>query len=93
VVAYALSPIDLIPDFIPVIGYIDDLLLLPMGIWLSIRLIPKNVWQECQRQAQEEVFELPVNRQAAAIIVLIWILLLIGFLEWVWSFVSDANST
>ena len=48
VVAYALSPIDLIPDFIPVIGYLDDLLLLPLGIWLAIRLMPQIVWKECQ---------------------------------------------
>jgi uncharacterized membrane protein YkvA (DUF1232 family) len=51
VVAYALSPIDLIPDFIPVIGYLDDLVLLPMGIWLAQRLVPKDVWRECQAVA------------------------------------------
>ncbi len=93
VVAYALSPIDLVPDFIPVIGYIDDLLLLPMGIWLAIRLIPENVWRECQVRAKEEFFKLPSNRRAAVIIVLIWLLLLIGFIMSIWSFVSRATST
>ena len=55
VVAYALSPIDLVPDFIPVIGYLDDLLLLPLGIWLAIRLVPQEVWKECQSLALERV--------------------------------------
>lgn len=91
VVAYALSPIDLIPDFIPVIGYLDDLLLLPLGIWLAVRLIPKDVWRECQARAQEEVFELPRNRRAAAIIILIWLALLIGFVVFIWSFASGAK--
>jgi len=50
VVAYALSPIDLIPDFIPVLGLLDDLILLPLGIALAIRLMPKEVWTECQLQ-------------------------------------------
>jgi uncharacterized membrane protein YkvA (DUF1232 family) len=52
VVAYALSPIDLIPDFIPVLGLLDDLILLPLGIALAIRLMPKDVWAECQLQAR-----------------------------------------
>ena len=75
VVAYALSPIDLIPDFIPVLGYIDDLLLLPLGIWLAIKLIPEDVWQECQALAREQVSDLPGNRRAAAVIIIIWILI------------------
>lgn len=91
VVAYALSPIDLIPDFIPVIGYLDDLLLLPLGIWLAVRLIPEDVWRECQARAEEEVFELPKNRRAAAIIVLIWLTLLIGILVFVWPVFSGAK--
>lgn len=48
VVAYALSPIDLIPDFIPVIGYLDDLILLPLGIWLGLRMLPPGVLAECR---------------------------------------------
>ena len=53
VVAYALSPIDLIPDFVPVLGYVDDLLLLPGLIWLAIRLVPADVLGECRQQADE----------------------------------------
>jgi uncharacterized membrane protein YkvA (DUF1232 family) len=54
VVAYALSPIDIIPDFIPVIGYLDDLLLVPLGVLLAVRMIPKSVWNECQARAAKE---------------------------------------
>jgi uncharacterized membrane protein YkvA (DUF1232 family) len=79
IVAYALSPIDLIPDFIPVIGYIDDLLLLPIGIWLAIRLIPDVVWKECQKSAEKRVSEMPSSRRAAVVIVIIWVLTMLGF--------------
>ena len=49
---YALSPIDLIPDFIPVIGHLDDLLLVPLGLWLTISLVPAPVWKECREKAE-----------------------------------------
>lgn len=52
-VAYALSPIDLIPDFIPVLGYLDDLIILPMLIALSVKLVPKNIMEECMEQAKD----------------------------------------
>jgi uncharacterized membrane protein YkvA (DUF1232 family) len=51
--AYAFSPIDLIPDFIPVLGYLDEMVLLPVGIWLVLRLIPESVLTECRRKATE----------------------------------------
>jgi uncharacterized membrane protein YkvA (DUF1232 family) len=72
IVAYALSPIDLIPDFLPVIGYLDELVLLPLGLALALRLIPPPVLAECRARAGEG---LPVSRVAAVIIVLIWIAL------------------
>lgn len=84
VVAYALSPIDLIPDFIPIIGYLDDLILLPLGIWLSIRLIPQVVWQECQALAVKQIAELPRSRGAAIAIIFIWLLAMTGFMLWLW---------
>jgi uncharacterized membrane protein YkvA (DUF1232 family) len=76
VVAYALSPIDLIPDFIPVLGYLDDLILVPLGISMVIRMTPPEVLAECREKAQLEMSEVkPANWIAATIIVMIWILL------------------
>ena len=65
VVAYALSPIDLIPDFIPIFGYLDDLVLLPIGIWLAIRMIPPEILQDCRERAAPADFQLPRNWRAA----------------------------
>ena len=53
--AYALSPIDLIPDFIPVLGYVDDLLVLPVAVWLTFKLIPSDVMAECRAQANSDI--------------------------------------
>jgi len=53
-VAYAISPIDLIPDFLPVIGYLDDLLIVPAGFWLAARLVPRQVWDEHRRRIESE---------------------------------------
>ena len=82
VIAYAMSPIDLIPDFIPVIGYLDDLLILPIGIWLSIKVIPKEVWQSCQVEAQSKQEQLSNNWIAGVIIVFIWLTLIAISLIW-----------
>lgn len=76
VVAYALSPIDLIPDFIPVLGYVDDVLLLPGLIWLTIKLLPADVLAECREQADEWMAakkEKPTSKTGAVLIVLIWL--------------------
>lgn len=80
IAAYALSPIDLIPDFIPVLGYLDDLLLVPLGLWLVVRLIPVAVLQECRGRA-EATASRPVSRAAAAVIVCIWAAAL-GWAAW-----------
>jgi uncharacterized membrane protein YkvA (DUF1232 family) len=75
VVAYALSPIDLIPDFIPVLGYLDDLLLVPLGIALAIRLIPPEILADCRAQAQTSVDRGgAVGRAAALVVVALWLL-------------------
>ena len=76
VVGYAFSPIDLIPDFIPVLGYLDDLILVPLGILLALRMIPAEVMAECRVRAQEVMQQgKPVNRTAAAVIIGIWLLI------------------
>ena len=74
VVGYAFSPIDLIPDPIPVIGYLDDLILVPLGIALAIRMIPAEVLAECREKARE-LSKKPVNRVAAVVVVAVWLVL------------------
>ena len=73
VVGYALSPIDLIPDFIPVLGYLDDLIIVPLGIWLVLSLIPEEVMIACRARADEVVVG-PRGKIAAIVIIAIWIL-------------------
>src|SRR5215207_4364736 len=77
VVGYAFSPIDLIPDPIPVLGYLDDLILVPLGVALAVRMIPKDVLSESRQRAREKVQrgERPISRAAAAVIVVIWLVL------------------
>jgi uncharacterized membrane protein YkvA (DUF1232 family) len=76
VVAYAFSPIDLIPDFIPVFGYLDDLILVPLGIALALKMVPPPIMAECRVRAKEVMAQgKPVNRAAAAVIIAIWLLL------------------
>ena len=76
VVGYALSPIDLIPDPIPVLGYLDDLVLVPLGVALVLKMVPKPVMTECRKKAREVMGQgKPTNRVAAGIIVAIWLLL------------------
>ncbi len=76
VVGYAFSPIDLIPDPIPVLGYLDDLVIVPLGIALVLRMIPANVMAECQEKSRQLVEQgKPVNKVAAVIIIAIWVLL------------------
>lgn len=80
VAAYALSPIDLIPDFIPVLGYLDDLLIVPAGIWLSIRLIPPAVFAQLRAAAQDRPW--PVSRLGLALVLIVWLLLARALIRW-----------
>jgi uncharacterized membrane protein YkvA (DUF1232 family) len=73
VVGYAFSPIDLIPDPIPVLGYLDDLVLIPLGVTLAIKMIPAPVLAECREKARRTIEERPTNRTAAALIVALWL--------------------
>jgi len=83
IVAYALSPIDLIPDFIPIVGYLDDIVLIPIGIALAIKLVPPPVLAECRTRAQEVmVNDKPVSRVAGAVVVIIWLALAALCIVW-----------
>jgi uncharacterized membrane protein YkvA (DUF1232 family) len=75
IVAYALSPIDLIPDFVPVLGYLDDLILIPAGIWLAIRMVPPEVLAEARETASTRGVEGSVGKAGAAIIISLWVIL------------------
>ena len=82
VAAYALSPIDLIPDFIPIIGYLDDLLIVPVGIMLAVKLVPTNLMQEFREEAMRR--EKPVSKVGLAFIIALWALaaLVLTWLFW-----------
>lgn len=76
IVAYAFSPIDLIPDFVPVLGYLDDLILIPMGVTLAIKLVPHLVFVDCRLRAQETIGNgsKPVSWVAGVFMVVVWLL-------------------
>ena len=74
VVGYAFSPIDLIPDVVPVLGHLDDLILIPLGVALAIKMIPPHVLAECRQEARDAK-DGPVNRVAAVVVVVVWIAL------------------
>jgi uncharacterized membrane protein YkvA (DUF1232 family) len=79
--AYALSPIDLIPDFVPVLGYLDDLIIVPLGILLAIRLIPTATLAELRKRA-DATSSLPASRAGFAVILIIWLAIAAGLAWW-----------
>lgn len=82
VLAYVLSPIDLIPDFIPVLGQLDDLIIVPLGIALVSKLTPKPLWESLLREAEASRDKLPRLWWGAALIVLVWLVLMGLFVWW-----------
>jgi uncharacterized membrane protein YkvA (DUF1232 family) len=85
IAAYALSPIDLIPDFIPVLGYLDELLIIPLGIALAIRLIPADLMIEFRREANQRAMR-PRSLAAATVIVAVWLLAIGATAFWAWRY-------
>jgi uncharacterized membrane protein YkvA (DUF1232 family) len=85
VVAYALSPIDLIPDFVPILGYLDDLVLIPLGLALLVRLVPDEVMADARERANIALsVDRPRSYAAAAVIVLIWLAVAALGTFWLW---------
>lgn len=85
VVAYLFSPIDLIPDFIPVIGYLDDMILVPLGLWISTKIIPAYVLAECRLKADAmgDKFQ-KVSKVAGVVIVVVWVGMVVAAGVWVY---------
>ena len=84
IVAYALSPIDLIPDFIPVLGYVDDLIIVPAGIFLALKMIPKEVLEECRERARSEPIAGKAKWIATLVIISVWLLVLYFLIRLIW---------
>lgn len=83
VVAYAFSPIDLIPDFIPVIGYLDDLIIVPFGVYLALRMIPPQVMQECRDKAEQQLEHAnPQFKWVGVIVIGVWIIVIFLVAFW-----------
>ena len=93
VLAYAVSPIDLIPDFIPVLGMLDEILLIPMGVALAIRLTPPHLWQARLAEAQAGTEKLPRLLWGAVAVVLVWLSLLGAMAWWLWSTMVSVERT
>ncbi len=84
VIGYALSPVDLVPDFIPVLGYLDDLIIVPAGVYLALKMVPREVMEECRARAEHEGISSRVKWVAAAVIVAVWLLVLYLLFRLLW---------
>jgi uncharacterized membrane protein YkvA (DUF1232 family) len=92
VAAYALSPLDLIPDFIPVLGYLDDFLIVPLGILLAVKLVPADLMVEFRTAAANAAGERLLARWGTAIVVVLWIVGALGAAAWTWSLLQGGRS-
>jgi uncharacterized membrane protein YkvA (DUF1232 family) len=84
VLAYALSPIDLIPDFVPVLGLLDDVVIVPLGVALAVRLTPRPLWEQMLREAEATPIKLPKLWWGALLIVLLWSVIVGAFAWGLW---------
>jgi uncharacterized membrane protein YkvA (DUF1232 family) len=91
VAAYALSPIDLIPDFIPVVGYLDDLVIVPLGILAVVKLVPAEVLAELRKEAARRLAARPRSWAGAAVIVILWLVLLALLVRWIASLLPASS--
>jgi uncharacterized membrane protein YkvA (DUF1232 family) len=84
VIGYAISPVDLIPDFIPVLGYLDDLIIVPAGIYLALKMIPKEVLAECREKARSTRISSKTKWMMAGIIISFWLLIIVLAVKFIW---------
>ena len=92
IIGYAISPIDLIPDFIPLLGYIDDLILVPIGIFIALKLIPQKVIDEARKEASVIVDQsIPIGKKTSVLIICIWILGLLLLFSWILNILTMAG--
>lgn len=84
IIAYAINPLDLIPDFIPIIGYLDDLIIVPLGIFFALKMIPKEVMEECRLKAINEPIKIKMKWFIAAVIILLWLLAIYYIFKLIW---------
>jgi uncharacterized membrane protein YkvA (DUF1232 family) len=90
VVAHTFSPIDLIPDFVPVLGYLDDLIITPLGIALALKMIPAEVMTEARRQSEELVRQgKPISRVGAVLVIAVWLVILAIMVWWIARALND----
>jgi uncharacterized membrane protein YkvA (DUF1232 family) len=87
IIAYAINPLDLIPDFIPILGYLDDLIIVPLGIYLAVKIIPKEILTECREKAKNEPIRMKTRWVIAAIIILIWLILAYFIFKLIWEII------
>ena len=89
VIGYAVSPIDLIPDFIPILGYLDDLIIIPLGLYIALKLIPIEVFKECEQVASHEKNQnIPLNKKVTFLIVFFWIIGVYLILNWLFGVIQ-----
>lgn len=89
VIGYLFSPIDLIPDFIPVLGFLDDLIIVPAGIYIALKIIPPDILEEAKKQAENEQNKnIPIGYKTSIFIVFIWIIGLSLFIYWLLSLLN-----
>jgi len=80
IIAYALSPVDIIPDFIPILGYLDDLIILPLGIFLVIKLIPQEVKEECRLKARADLHDFKLRWIGLALVITAWLIIAVALI-------------
>jgi len=92
IIAYAINPLDLIQDFIPVLGYLDDLIIIPLGIYIALKIIPKEILTGCREKPRHEPIKMKTRLVVTAIIVFIWLILAYLIFKLIWEIILKKPS-